>query len=272
MQLEARLRAFAAIARLRVVVAGGGRAPREPARRVQAPRAARGRGGPGARDARARGRTLTPAGEVLADFVLRAEALLANAARALATERPSPACCRRRLGHARDLPAAGAVRRLPRAPSCRRDPAAADDSAGAVELVRSHRVELAVVGAATATAEPEAEPLIGDDIVLVGPPAFGGRRLRPRDLAGLPWISLGGLGDARRRRRSASRAHIHEPRRSNSSPRRRSSAPSPKARGSPRSAGSRSTPSSSPADSRSSMCPAGGSRAPSRSCVPAVSR
>jgi DNA-binding transcriptional LysR family regulator len=44
----------------------------------------------------------------------------------------------------------------------------------------------------TVPAELEAEPLAGEEIVLIGPPSLGGRRLRPRDLDGLPWIALAG--------------------------------------------------------------------------------
>ena len=83
--MEARLRAFAAVARQRVVLARRAGAVCQPAGRVEARRVSRGWssacswwcvGGGGA--------TLTPAGELLADYVLRAEALLANAGRALA--------------------------------------------------------------------------------------------------------------------------------------------------------------------------------------------
>jgi DNA-binding transcriptional LysR family regulator len=37
--------------------------------------------------------------------------------------------------------------------------------------------------------ELESEPLVEDDVVLVGSPELGGRRLRPRELEGLRWIS-----------------------------------------------------------------------------------
>ena len=62
-------------------------------------------------------------------------------------------------------------------------------SAGALELVRLHRVELAVVGGMTVPPELESDPLVEDEIVLVGPPALGGRRLRPKELEGLTWLS-----------------------------------------------------------------------------------
>jgi DNA-binding transcriptional LysR family regulator len=37
--------------------------------------------------------------------------------------------------------------------------------------------------------ELESEPLVEDDVVLVGAPSLGGRRLRPKDLEGLTWVS-----------------------------------------------------------------------------------
>jgi DNA-binding transcriptional LysR family regulator len=50
-------------------------------------------------------------------------------------------------------------------------------------------MELAVVGGLDVPAELESEPLVEDQLVLVGPPPLGGRRLRPGDLAGQTWIS-----------------------------------------------------------------------------------
>lgn len=62
-------------------------------------------------------------------------------------------------------------------------------SAGALELVRAHRVELAVVGGMTVPPELESEPLLEDEVVLVGPPSLSGRRLRAKDLERQTWIS-----------------------------------------------------------------------------------
>jgi DNA-binding transcriptional LysR family regulator len=93
-----------------------------------------------------RGATLTPAGQVLADYVLRAEALLANARRALATGAEA------QIGTL-SLAASGipGTYLLP-APLARfhdERPAVELDvrlstSGGSLELVRSHDVELAV--------------------------------------------------------------------------------------------------------------------------------
>jgi predicted ATPase/DNA-binding transcriptional LysR family regulator len=193
MQLEARLRAFAAIARRGSL----SRAAEE--LHVSQPAVSKHLAlletevGRGLVTRGREGAALTPAGEVLADFVLRAEALLANARRALASEEEESGVL---LIAASVTPATYVLPELlarfrERHPVVEIELRAAT-SADAVELVRSHRVELAVIGTATVPPELEAEPLIGDDIVLVGPPAFGGRRLRPRDLDGLAWISLEG--------------------------------------------------------------------------------
>ena len=138
-----------------------------------------------------RGATLTPAGQVLADYVLRAEALLANARRALATGAEA------QIGTL-SLAASGipGTYLLPAVLARFHDerPAVELDvrlstSGGSLELVRSHDVELAVVGGMTVPPELESEPLVEDDVVLVGAPSLGGRRLRPKDLEGLTWVS-----------------------------------------------------------------------------------
>ena len=193
MQLEARLRAFAAIARCGSL----SRAAEElyvsqPAvsKHLALLEAEVGRG----LVTRGReGAALTPAGEVLAEFVLRAEALLANASRALAMDEAETGVL---LIAASATPATYLLPEL-LARFRERHPAVdirleSATSADAVELVRSHRAELAVVGALTLPAELEAEPLAGEEIVVVGPPALGGRRLRPGDLGQLPWIALAG--------------------------------------------------------------------------------
>lgn len=135
--------------------------------------------------------TLTPAGEVLAGYVLRAEAMLANARRAIAdgvdAEVGTLALAASGIPGTYLLPAL-LSRFHEQHPGIEIEFELAT-SGGALEVVRSHRVELAVVGGMTVPAELEAEPLVEDDVVLIGPPALGGRRLRPKDLEGLTWIS-----------------------------------------------------------------------------------
>jgi LysR family transcriptional regulator, transcriptional activator of the cysJI operon len=137
------------------------------------------------------GAVLTPAGQMLADYVLRAEALLANARRALASGAEA------QLGTL-SLAASGipGTYLLPALVSRYHEEAPAVEldfrvstSGGSIELVRSHEVELAVVGGMTVPQELESEPLIDDEVVLIGPPSLAERRLRVKDLEGLTWVS-----------------------------------------------------------------------------------
>jgi predicted ATPase/DNA-binding transcriptional LysR family regulator len=138
-----------------------------------------------------RGASLTPAGELLADYVLRAEALLANARRALAAG-----------GDAQIGTLAIAASGIPGtyllppilARFHEQHPAVELDfrvstSGGALGLVRAHEVELALVGGMIVPPELESEPLVEDEVVLIGPPSLGGRRLRAKDLSDKTWIS-----------------------------------------------------------------------------------
>lgn len=134
---------------------------------------------------------LTPAGEVLAVYVLRAEALLATAGRALSGI--SDADTGTLAVAASGIPGTYILPNLLAAFSASRPGVEIDvrlsTSAGAVELVRAHQVELAVVGGLTVPPELVVEELAEDQIVLVGPPSLSGRRLRPKDLEAFVWIS-----------------------------------------------------------------------------------
>ena len=149
MELEARLRAFAA-------VAGTARSPGLPRRSTSASRRSRStsprsrpRSASSSSCAVARASRLTPAGELLADYVLRAEALLANAGARARRGRGRGASGRSRSPRR-------AFRARTSSPSCspafdERFPASRSTSAWrrpaeALELVRAHEVELAVVG------------------------------------------------------------------------------------------------------------------------------
>jgi DNA-binding transcriptional LysR family regulator len=191
MHLEARLRAFAAIARSGSV----SRAAEElfvsqPAVSKHLAALERELGN----SLVTRGRTgavLTPAGELLADYVLRAEALLATAGRALDAGLQDGAGTLALA--ASGIPGTYLLPEL-LAGFLSENPAVelafeVTTSGGALERVRSHAVELGVVGGLTVPPELEAEPLFEDDVVLVGPPSLGGRRLRPRELERLTWLS-----------------------------------------------------------------------------------
>ena len=191
MQLEARLRAFAAIARCgslsraadELYVSQPAVSKHLASLEADVGRRLVSRGREGA--------VLTPAGRVLADYVLRAEALLANAGRALAAgaeaETGTLALAASGIPGTYLLPELVAAfgRRYPGVELDLR----VSTSAGTLELVRAHEVELGVVGGMTLPPELESEPLVEDEIVLVGPPTLGGRRLRAKDVEGLTWIS-----------------------------------------------------------------------------------
>jgi DNA-binding transcriptional LysR family regulator len=138
-----------------------------------------------------RTRSLTEAGEYLAGHVVRAEALLKQSVRGLASLRD---------------PMAGAVAIiasgtpgtyvLPRIVAAFQNTHSGvrfqfelATSSGVVAAVRAHRAELGVTGGFIAAPELEAEPLFEDEIVVVGPPNISRRRLTRDNLEELTWIS-----------------------------------------------------------------------------------
>ncbi len=136
-------------------------------------------------------RALTPAGEFLAAHVLRAEALLRQAAHGLAALREP-------MSGALTIVASGTPGTyvLPEivAEFQRRYPGVRvhfelATLAEVIKAVRSHRAEIGVSGGFLAAPEIEAEPLIEDEIVIVGPPSFAGRSLSRDELEALTWIS-----------------------------------------------------------------------------------
>src|SRR6266508_189471 len=189
MQVEARLRAFAAVAR----TGSFSRAAEE--LYVSQPAVSKHVASLEAElglllvDRRRSGATLTPAGESLADYVLRAEALLANARRAIVAEPGTGVLALAASG----IPGTYLLPQL-LAELHAASPAIEVDfrvltSGEVLALVRAHVVALAVVGGLDVPAELEGEPLVQDELVLAGPPELGGRRLRAKDLAGQTWIS-----------------------------------------------------------------------------------
>ena len=138
-----------------------------------------------------RGGSLTPAGEYLCEYVLRAEALLTQAARgltafsnpghdtlSLATSgTPGTYLLPRVLGvFNKSYPNVEIVTHF-------------GTSEEVIEAVRSHRAEFGLVGGLVAAQEIEAEPLIEDDVVLIGPTALHGVQFEPRALQAFTWIS-----------------------------------------------------------------------------------
>lgn len=207
MWLEARLRAFAALARQgsfsRAAIE---LAISQPAVSKHVARLEAEVGAPLVRRSQ-RGAVLTEEGRVLADYVLRAEALLAQGERAL----------RAVVGGEQgvlSLAASGNPGNYLLPPLVARFAAehpgveiqfTIGNSHDVESAVREHRVELGVVGGASALAELESEPLLEDEIVLVGAPDLGGRRLARAQLERLLWIyreegsSTRGIADEARR-------------------------------------------------------------------------
>lgn len=191
MDLEARLRAFAAVARERSFSRAAEQLyVTQPAvskhvasleAELRTPLVIRG----------PRAVQLTPAGQVLADYVLRAEALLVNAARALSAgadaEIGTLALVASGVPGTYLLPTLVA-RYHDRHPGVEID-FRLETSGGALDAIRAHRAELAVVGGLTVAPELEADPLVDDEVVLIGPRRLAGRRLQRKDIEKLTWVS-----------------------------------------------------------------------------------
>ncbi len=165
MELEARLRAFAAFARRRSFSAAAAELRiSQPAVSKHVADLERALGLKLVERARRDG-SLTSAGDFIANYVLRAESLLAQADLGAAQFRKSGsgslAIVALELGTA----------------------------AQAVEWLRSHRAELGFIAGAIGGPEIEAEPLLEYDIVIVGQPALVPVRSSRESLEALTWIS-----------------------------------------------------------------------------------
>ena len=138
-----------------------------------------------------RSRTLTAAGEILARHVLRAEAILAQAERTVAAYRePS-------VG-ALSVIASGTpgtyllpdlVAEFQSAHPGVQMNFTLGTSSEVVSAVRAHRAEIGVTGGFLSAPEIEAEPLLEDEIVIVGAPSFKGRRVTRDELEAQTWIT-----------------------------------------------------------------------------------
>ncbi len=138
-----------------------------------------------------RSRALTAAGEFLASHVLRAEAILAQAAYGVAALREPGlgSLSVRASGTPGTYLLPDVIARFQQAHPGVRVSFVLGTSAEVVKAVRSHHAEIGVVGGFVAAPEIEAEPLIEDEIVIVGARSFEGRRLSRDDLESLIWIS-----------------------------------------------------------------------------------
>ena len=138
-----------------------------------------------------RSRALTAAGEFLATHVLRAEAILAQAAFGLAALREpglGPLTVRA-SGTPGTYLLPDVIANFQEAHPGVRVNFELGTSAEVVKAVRSHHAEIGVAGGFVAAPEIEAEPLIEDEIVIVGARSFEGKRLTRDDLESLTWIS-----------------------------------------------------------------------------------
>jgi DNA-binding transcriptional LysR family regulator len=147
---------------------------------------------------------LTTAGELLASHVLRAEALLVQGAqcvRAL-TEPESGSLAIVASGTPGTYLLPKVIAKFQKIHPGVRISFVLDTAKGAVNAIRSHRFEIGVVGAFVTAPEIEAEPLMEDEIVIVGPSNLQHNRLSRDQIEGLTWISreegsgISALGEA----------------------------------------------------------------------------
>jgi DNA-binding transcriptional LysR family regulator len=134
---------------------------------------------------------LTVAGEFLANHVLRAEALLRQAAHGLTSLREP-------MSGTVSIVAAGTpgtyvlpeiVASFQQMHPGVRVKFELATSAEVISAVRSHHADIGLTGGFVAAPEIESEPLIEDEIVIVGPPSFAGRHVSRDELESLTWIS-----------------------------------------------------------------------------------
>jgi DNA-binding transcriptional LysR family regulator len=191
MKLEARLRAFAAFARLRSF-SNAARELRisQPAVSKHIADIEREFGAPLV-ERRRRGGALTPAGEFLANHVLRAEAILAQAALGVSEFREpgSGSLTIVAAGVSGTYLLPEVIAQFQQAHPGIRVALELGTSARAVEALRAHRAELGVVGGFAAAPEIEAEPLLDNETVVVGPRQLAAQRLSRDELEALTWIS-----------------------------------------------------------------------------------
>jgi DNA-binding transcriptional LysR family regulator len=136
-----------------------------------------------------RSRALTAAGEFLASHVLRAEAILAQAAHGVAAFRGPGFLSVMASGTPGTYLLPDVIAHFRQSHPGVRVAFGLGTSTEVVKAVRSHHAELGITGGFVAVPEIEAEPLIEDEIVIVGPPSFKGRRLSRDELESSIWIS-----------------------------------------------------------------------------------
>lgn len=191
MQLEARLRAFAAFARRRSF-SGAAQDLRisQPAVSKHIAEIER-QFGVSLVERRWRGGALTPVGEFLANHVLRAEAILAQAALGVPEFRApgSGSLTIVAAGVSGTYLLPDVIAKFQETHPGIRVALELGTSARAVDALRSHHAELGVVGGFVAAPEIEAEPLLENEMVVVGARRLARRPLARDELQALTWIS-----------------------------------------------------------------------------------
>jgi DNA-binding transcriptional LysR family regulator len=135
--------------------------------------------------------SLTAAGDFLASHVLRAEAILAQAAYGIGALREPG------LGSLSVWAAGGSgtyllpdvIASFQQAHPGVRINFKLGTSAEVVAAVRGHHAEIGVAGGVLAAPEISVEPLMQDEIVIAGPCSLSGKRLSRDDLESFTWIS-----------------------------------------------------------------------------------
>jgi DNA-binding transcriptional LysR family regulator len=189
MELGARLRAFAAFVRQRSFAGAAGEL------RISQPAVSQHIADVerdlGVKLIERRSRELTIAGELFASHVLRAEALLVQGAHCVrALQKPENGLF---LVQASGTPGTyllpEVIAKFHQACPGVQIKFGLGTAWDVVQSIRSHRAEIGVVGAFSTAPEIEAELLIEDEIVLVGPPSFKQKRLTRDEIESLTWIS-----------------------------------------------------------------------------------
>lgn len=189
MELGARLRAFAAFVRRRSFVGAAEEL------RISQPAISQHIGDIerdlGVKLIQRRSGALTTAGELFASHVLRAEALLMQGARSVRALREPNAGSLSIIASGTPgtylLPQV--IAEFQQTHPGVRVSFHLETAKKAVDAVRANISEIGVVGAFSASPEIEAEPLIEDEIVVVGPPQLARKRLSRDEIEELTWIS-----------------------------------------------------------------------------------
>lgn len=137
-----------------------------------------------------RGATLTAAGTFLADYISRAEALLAQAASGIDFIRNAETG--RVVVAASSTPGTYVLPRaiaafLEARPGIELELSLLTSSAVA-EMVRSHRADLGLVGGFAAAFDLDGSPLLEDEIVIIGPAWMSRDALSARQLGNMTWL------------------------------------------------------------------------------------